>query len=114
MSTTTLHQLEKRREQICDEIASIKSLRRGTLGEWSYTQTLKDGTVKKRGPFYRITRKNESNKTVSTPVPKAELEYFSHEVENYHKLRDLTDNLAEVCENISIMAKQEGDDSKKN
>jgi hypothetical protein len=94
-------------------MAEIKTMRRGSLSEWTYDKTLKDGTVKQRGPFFRITRKDGNNKTVTTPVQKASLDYFRKEVDNYRKFRKLADEYAEVCEQISVLAYAD-DDAKKN
>jgi hypothetical protein len=49
-------------------------MRRGSFNEWRYRTTLKDGTVKEHGPFFKITRKDKNNKSVAATVPKSEIE----------------------------------------
>jgi hypothetical protein len=69
-------------------------------------QTLKDGTVRQRGPFFKITSKDGMNKTVSLTVPKDKKEYMRAEVENYQRFRKLADEYADVCEQISVLTEQ--------
>jgi hypothetical protein len=103
--------LNERRELICEEIASIKTMRRGSFCEWYYNETLKDGTIRKRGPFYKVTSKDSKNKTVSLTVPKDRKEEMREETENYRRFRRLVEEYADVCEQISILAEQ-GDTGK--
>ena len=113
MQIFSLPQLMERRIQICDHIAEIISMRRGTLNEIYRDQTLKDGTIAKRGPFYNITTKAEKGKTVTTAVPKKDLEKVRKEVENYKQFRALSDEYIEICEKISLLT-ADGDEVKKN
>jgi hypothetical protein len=78
-------------------------MRRGSFGEWCYHQTLKDGTVRYYGPFYKITRKDKANKTVSVTVPQEKKEQMQADVAQYQRFRKLADEYAEVCEQISIL-----------
>jgi predicted DNA binding CopG/RHH family protein len=102
MENPTLPQLIERRKQICDTIAGISSMRRGTLNEVFRYQKLKDGTVATRGPFYNITMKSE-NKTVTVAVPKSDLDRIRQEVQNYKIFRELSDEYIDVCEQISLL-----------
>ena len=105
--------LAERRLQICNAITEITSMRRGTLNEVYRQQKLKDGTVAKRGPFYNITTKTGNNKTVTTAVPKKDLEKIRQEVENYKNFRALSDEYIDVCEKISLLTADD-DEAKKN
>jgi len=113
MSIFSLSQLLERRIQICNAIAGITSMRRGTLNEIYRQQKLKDGTIARRGPFYNITTKAGKNKTVTTAVPKKDLEKVRSEVENYKDFRALSDEYIDVCEKISLLTKDD-DEVKKN
>jgi hypothetical protein len=106
MTNEIQNSLNKRRELICKDIASIKTMRRGSFCEWYYNETLKDGTIRKRGPFYKITSKDSKNKTVSLTVPKDRKEEMRTETDNYRRFRELADEYAVVCEQISILAGQ--------
>lgn len=113
MPIFSLPQLFERRVQLCNSIAGITSMRRGTLNEVYRHQKLKDGTIAKRGPFYNITTKAEKNKTVTTAIPKSDLEKVRQEVENYKTFRALSEEYIEVCEKISLFT-TDGDEAKKN
>jgi predicted DNA binding CopG/RHH family protein len=113
MPIFSLPQLLERRVQICNHIAGITSMRRGTLNEVYRQQKLKDGTIAKRGPFYNITTKTERNKTVTIAVPKKDLEKVRQEVDNYKKFRALGDEYIEVCEQISLLTADD-DEAKEN
>jgi len=113
MPVLTLLQLMERRVQICNDIAGITSMRRGTLNEIYRHQKLKDGTMAERGPFYNITTKMNKNKTVTTAVPKKDLERVRQEVENYKSFRVLSDEYIDVCEKISLLTHND-DEVKKN
>lgn len=107
-----LPKLYERRIQICNEIAAITSMRRGSLNEVYRHQKLKDGTIAKRGPFYNITTKVDKNKTVTTAVPKRDLEKARKEVDNYKNFRALSDEYIDICEKISLHTTD--DEAKKN
>ena len=81
-------------------------MRRGSFCEWNYHETLKDGTVRRRGPFYKITWKDKANKTVSLTAPKDQKEHMQAEVARYQRLRKLADEYAGVCERISVLTEQ--------
>ncbi|MDR0882451.1 MAG: hypothetical protein LBP55_07900 [Candidatus Adiutrix sp.] len=102
MVALSLSQLQIRREEICSEIRTIDTMCKGTFNEIYYNSTLKDGSVRKRGPFYNLTMK-EKGKTVSRAVPKAEVEKTRQEVANYQLFRRLSDEYIEVCEQISTI-----------
>ena len=113
MSTPTMLQLLERREQICIAIKEIKTMRRGTLNEVFRYQELKSGEIAQRGPFYNITTKTQK-KTVTTAVPKEDVERVRQEVENCHIFRKLSDEYIEVCEKIALLTTSEDDEAKKN
>jgi len=113
MLSVNLFELSERRIKICNEISEIETMRRGTLNEFFYNSTLKDGTVKRRGPFYNITYSSKAKTTVSKSVPKKDIEQIREDTENYKKFRELTDEYAEVCEMIAVLSYSE-DEAKKN
>jgi hypothetical protein len=111
MENLNLTQLTERREHICDAIAGITSMRRGTLNEVYRHQKLKDGTVATRGPFYNITTKAANNKTVTVAVSKSDLGRVRLEVQNYKDFRALCDEYIDVCERISLLTQNSDKDS---
>ena len=114
MFKKTFSSLVNRRMQICNEIAEIESMRRGNLNEFYYEQTLKNGTVAKRGPFYNITVKGANGKTKSKSVSKKDVDKVRGEVDNYRKFRELSDEYVDVCEKISLLSENDDDEAKKN
>jgi predicted DNA binding CopG/RHH family protein len=109
MANLNLTQLIRRRAQICEAIAKITSMRRGTLNEVYRHQKLKDGTMATRGPFYNITTKAEKNKTVTVAVPKSDLDRIRREVQNYKDFRALSDEYIDICEQISLLTGSDDD-----
>jgi hypothetical protein len=107
MENLNLAQLAERRKQICDAIAEITTMRRGTLNEVYRHQKLKDGTTATRGPFYNITIKS-TGKTVTVAVPKSDLERVLRETRNYKAFRALSDEYVDVCERISSLSAGDG------
>lgn len=113
MNTNTLPQLLERKTQICNHIAGITSMRRGTLNEVYKQQKLKDGRIAKRGPFYNVTTTDKTGKTVTTAVSKKDLEEVRQEVENYKRFRALSEEYIEVCEKVTLLT-SDADEAKKN
>lgn len=113
MNSNTLPQLQERKMQICNHMAGITTMRRGTLNEVYKQQKLKDGTIVKRGPFYNVTTTDKTGKTKTTAIPKKDLEEVRQEVENYKRFRALSEEYIEVCEKITLLT-SDADESKKN
>lgn len=103
MEAPEMLRLERQKERILDEIAAIKSMRRGTLNEVYRKQELRSGEVARRGPFYNITTKAKGNKTVTTAVPKNDLARVQKDVESYRRFRVLCEEYACACESVSLL-----------
>ena len=69
MKPLSMTELLERKIEICNAIADIKMMRRGTFNEFYYNETRKDGSEARRGPFYNVTTCGEKNKTKSRSVP---------------------------------------------
>lgn len=110
MSNVVLQELHERRLQICEAISNITSMRRGILNEMYYNETRKDGTVARRGPYYNITFKGEKNKTITSSVPKKDLQYFKGETSKYKNFRALCDEYIDVCEKISLLSREDSEE----
>ncbi|MDR2728792.1 MAG: hypothetical protein LBB56_06630 [Chitinispirillales bacterium] len=113
MISMKISELLERKAKICNKIAGIGKMRRGTLNEYYHTSTLKDGTVKKRGPFYNITYSGENGKTVSKSVSRQDIERIRQETTNYRTFRELSDEYADICEKITILSQPEDEAKKK-
>jgi len=113
MKNLSFPQLLERRVEICNEIADIETMRRGSFNEFYYNETRKDGSIARRGPYYNVTVAGEKNKTKSRSVPKKDAERVKAEVENYRKFRELSEEYVDVCEGLAVFA-QSDDEVKKN
>jgi ABC-type sugar transport system ATPase subunit len=108
-------ELSVRREAILKEIGEIQIMRKGVLNAIYQKVTHKDGEVVVRGPYYKLSRKGENNKTLSWSVPKDRVERVQEEVDNYRRFRRLAEEYVEVCEEMALLeGPQSRDDAKKN
>ena len=113
MSNMRLPGLHERRIEICNEISGIETMRRGTVNEFYYNSTLKDGTIKMRGPFYNITTNGKNNKTITQSLPKKDVDQAKHDTDNYKKFRELSAEYVDICEEIAFLTHSD-DEAKKN
>lgn len=110
----TIESIEKRREEIIEEIRNIPSMRRGTINEQYLKVPRKDKESSLRGPYYVLTRK-ENGKTVSTRVRSHEFEEIKKETEAYKKFNQLSNEFAAITEELTDKRKRlQNEDSKKN
>jgi hypothetical protein len=99
--------------EIIDEIACIKSMRKGVLNTKYQKVKRKNGEVIEKGPYYEITKKGAGGKTIAQSVPVKDAEYIKAEVDNYKRFRQLSDEYIDVCEQMSLITGSE-DEGKKN
>jgi len=69
----TVESIEKRREEIIEEIKSISSMRKGTINEQYLKVPRKNKEASVRGPYYVLTKK-ENGKTISIRISNNEVE----------------------------------------
>jgi hypothetical protein len=108
-----LLRLATRRQEIIGEIGSIKSMRKGTLNSRYNKVTNKKGETILNGPYYVLTKKGLSNKTISEPISAKDAPRIQEEVDNYKRFRRLADEYTDVCEQLSQFVCIE-DEGKKN
>jgi hypothetical protein len=77
-------------------------MRKGTVSEQYNKVKRKDGRVVKNGPYFILTKKEPGGKTVTESIPGEELERMRAEADNYKSFRQLADEYAQVCEQISL------------
>ena len=109
-----LTQLMTRRGEIVGEINEIKSMRKGVLNTKYQKVTHKNGETVNKGPYYVLTKKGLGGKTISEAVPAKDAQRVQEEVASYKRFRKLSDEYVEVCEKISLLTDNSGDDVKKN
>jgi len=106
-------QLTARRIEIINEMAGIKSMRKGVLNTKYQKVKRKNGEVIEKGPYYEITKKGTGGKTIAQSVSVKDAEHIRAEVDNYKRFRQLTDEYIDVCEQTSLITGN-GDEGKKN
>jgi hypothetical protein len=110
-----MEELAARRAEILEEFNRMGGMRKGVLNATYQKVTHKDGEVVVRGPYYRLSRKGENNKTLSWSIPTTEAERVQTEVDNYRRFRRLADEFVNVCDEMSVLEhSQPQDDAKKN
>lgn len=105
--------LYARRNKIIEEISELQTMRKGVLNATYQKVAHKDGEIVVKGPYYVLTRKGKTGKTVTKSIPAEDVPHIQQEVDNYKKFRALSDEFVNVCEELSL-AHGDGDEIKKN
>jgi hypothetical protein len=85
----TAQELETRRNEILEEMRSIRSMRRGTINEQYFKVRLKGRkAMMHQGPYY-VLSKREGKKTVSRRLRVNELEQVHKDVAEYKRFLGL-------------------------
>ncbi|MHB1421554.1 MAG: DUF6788 family protein [Bacillota bacterium] len=98
----TIESIEKRREEIIEEIKNINSMRKGTINEQYLKVPRKNMEASVRGPYYVLTKK-ENGKTISIRIGINEVEEIQKETEEYKKYNYLTSEFAAITEELTEM-----------
>lgn len=93
--------LQQKRQEVLNQIAAIDRLRQGHLSEQYYQRTLQDGKVRRQGPYY-VLQSQRGGRKHSTRIPPEQAEQVRHDVENYQRFRQLTQELAELTEQCTM------------
>jgi hypothetical protein len=95
-----LTDLQQRREALLAKIGTLRRMRRGTLTTTRPARKRKDGTVQHAGPYYKhqcwIDGRNHT-----AYLSAEEFERLQPEVKNYQTLKQLTEELARVNEQLT-------------
>ena len=105
-------EIEGRRRAILQELAGMRSLRRGTLNE-QYFQVRRRGGLEpvRRGPYYVLSRR-EGKRTVSRRVRRAEVERTRAEIAAQHRFRELCREYEELTERLGELESAGKEDSR--
>jgi hypothetical protein len=110
MNTVSL--IEKRREEILEEMGAMRSLRRGTINEQYFragSKRAREGAM--RGPYYVLSR-NEGGKTRSRRLTSREqLEQTRRDVAAHKRFKHLCSEYAELTERLGELERQMGGQS---
>jgi hypothetical protein len=93
-------EIKNRRDDILEEIRSIRRLKRGQLTEQTPRRRAADGTIQERGP-YHIVQRWANGRNCSQRVPAERLAEVREAINGYQKLKALTEEFAELTETLT-------------
>jgi hypothetical protein len=96
---TDIAELEMRRNQVLCELASIRTLTRGTLAEQFLEVPQKDREPALRGPYFVLVKK-VNGRSSSRRVKRDEVDRVRVQVENCRKFDDLCKQLELLTEEL--------------
>ena len=105
---TRIQQLEARREEVLQELAAIRSLRKGNINE-QWFPVVRGGkkTKKLRGPYFVWTYK-VGKKTVSERLKgEQEIALARRDAANYSNFRELCLGLEKLIAELGVLERQE-------
>ena len=97
----TLSQLLDEKKSILKSILRIDSMRKGTISVQTIKTRQKDGSIKENGPYYILTSKDTSGKTITESIPKEKLEFYKQEIDNYKEYKSLITKYENLSEESS-------------
>lgn len=107
----SLSQLEKRREQILQQIQAIDRLRRGSLSRQFFKKTRANSKTQ-QGPYYVLQGYVEGQK-FSERIPAAQAQQIEPLVANYKRFEQLAEEFVAVTDQITRLG-QSAPEAKKN
>lgn len=104
----SLQSVEAQRRRVLDELASIRSLRKGSLTEqWAPVVRQGEETKEVRGPYHLWTYKAGS-KTVSERITgQEEVKHAQQDALNYQRFKHLCRELEELTHELGILERAE-------
>lgn len=103
--------LMKKRNEIFNEISSIKTMKRGTINEQYLKVPQKGSEPILRGPYY-VLSKSLGGKTKSQRIKNKDLETVKTDVREYNRFIKLTDEFIDITEQITDITRSSEKDDK--
>ncbi len=97
--------LQKKRDQIIEELKELTRLRRGQVSEQYLNKVGADGKPKQFGPYY-VWQASVNGKKRSIRVGKDQISQVQEDVQGYQDFKKLCDELAEVTEKMTLEDQQ--------
>ena len=108
-----VEELSQRKQEILKEIADLPPMRKGSISEQFLESERKDGSKRKRGPYWLWSYK-EKKKTVSRRLRSAEQrKRYGEQIEAFRRFKDLTAELAQVSQELADCIATDSDAEKK-
>lgn len=97
--------LEKKRQEILEEMAAITRMRRGTVNEQYFEVRQKDGSIVRHGPYFLYSR-TEKGKSFSKRIGAEEADRYREETEQCRRFKELSTRCVIVCEELAEADKE--------
>lgn len=97
--------LERRRQEILGEMATITRMRRGTVNEQYFEVRQKDGSVVRHGPYFLFSR-TEKGKSFSKRIGGEEADRYRGETEHCRRFKEFSNRYVMVCEELAEADKE--------
>jgi len=102
----SIQELENRRNAILEEMASIRSMKRGTINEQYLKVKHKDKEEPVlRGPYFVLSRR-EGNKTVSQRLSRDELAQAKNDLAEHKRFVSLCSEFEQLTERLGELERQ--------
>ena len=107
-------QLASRKDQILRELASLGPMRKGCVSQQYVESVLKDGSVRRRGPYALYTFK-ENGKTKSRRLRDgAQAALYTKQIAAFRRFQELTGELAQLSQRLADLEAEDPAQGKKN
>jgi hypothetical protein len=109
-----MRQLEKRREQIVQQMAQLGPMRRGSVYEQTLSRPRTDGTVAQRGPYALCTWKRGGKSCGKRLRGDEEVALYQRQIETLRRFEQLAAELVAVSEQMADLEAEQARECKKN
>jgi hypothetical protein len=105
----TIPQIESQRDQVLQQMRSIRSMKRGTINEQYLKVPQKGGKPALRGPYYVLSRR-EGNKTVSERLTSPmQVEQTKTDVAAHRRFVELCKEFETLTERMGMLLHREAE-----
>jgi hypothetical protein len=92
--------LERKRQEILEQMAAITRMRRGTVNEQYFEVLQKDGSAVRQGPYFLYSR-TEKGKSFSRRIKAEDVERYREDTENCHRFKELANRCVLIGEELA-------------
>jgi hypothetical protein len=106
--------LAARKQQLVAELSSLGAMRKGSVSQQYVEVVLKDGSVRRRGPYALYTCK-EQGKTLSRRLrDPAQVALYEEQIGAFRRFQELTAELAQLSQRLADREAEDSAAGKKN
>ena len=92
--------LERKRQEILEEMATITRMRRGTVNEQHFEVRQRDGSVVRHGPYFLYSR-TEKGRSFSKRIGAEEVQRYREETQQCRRFKELSNRCVLICEELA-------------